>query len=194
MENNDELIEKRKKVYSDILFSLSSVLTDDEMYWLIWPKIANIVKGIESSCYQGDILGHSMSSLGWNHNLPYWCWDFLRFNEDKDCDNLRERSRYRELVANLKETGNYNSLGLVWQRVLKTNDKDTIIKVAEALEKLAYEFIPNTINDMIAWWSNDKTLKPEFFDRMKKLATTEKRRTLKLSRLLRSSVSVLPNP
>lgn len=194
MENNDELIEKRKKVYSDILFSLSSVLTDDEMYWLIWPKIANIVKGIESSSYQGDILGHSMSSLGWNHNLPYWCWDFLRFSEDKDCDNLSERSRYRELVANLKETGNYNSLGLVWQRVLKTNDKDTIIKVAEALEKLAYEFIPNTINDMIVWWSNDKTLKPEFFDRMKKLATTEKRRTLKLSRLLRSSVSVLPNP
>ena len=95
MENNDELIEKRKKVYSDILFSLSSVLTDDEMYWLIWPKIANIVKGIEFSSYQGDILGHSMSSLGWNHNLPYWCWDFLHFNEDKDCDNLSERSRYR---------------------------------------------------------------------------------------------------
>ena len=192
MIEKDEQMRHRIEVYNDLLFGFSSCLSEDEMYWFIWTKIANIVKGVDFHEYQGDILGACMTAYRWNHNLPYWCWDFIDLH-DEDKPNFSARQVYRELVAELKELGNYDSLGTVWQRVMKENDKNTILKLADILESVAYEFIPNTLNYMTNCWSKNKDLKPEFFIKMKKIATTEKRRTLKLSRVLRASVNSKSN-
>lgn len=193
MNKNEQLLQERRQVYTQITENLRADLDMDELLWFIWSKMANIVRVIDCHPLQGDILGDRMSKYGWNHDLPYWCWHFIDLYDNEDrFDDMREILHYRELVESLKEAGTYRNAGSIWQRMIDDNDEKYMLKVIKGLDSLSLYLIPNTVKDICDIWAHEEYLTQKDIIKMKKAAIAEQKKTIKLSALLKSSLNFFP--
>ena len=124
MRDYDEFLEERKPIYVDIYQKLWNTIGSHETLWFIWFNMVTIVKAVEDTPYQGDILGGQISRYGWSERTPFWCWDLLYLNDDEHFEDIKSMLQYRKLVEDLKEAGTYSSAGIIWQQIIDRNDID----------------------------------------------------------------------
>lgn len=189
-QNKEEIIAK----YEDVCNTLSAVMGKDECMWFIWYKMSNIVR----ACFKkgehsmtGDVQGSLMQyAFVWDHNLPYWCWDFVDINENLIFEpenqsrryyenKVKIRAFYKSLVDKYIETES-GKLSSGWNDFISRKDATSLTSVISALEILKNDLIPYAYDYITGSEWMVREMSPYYKTKVKKAVKLEIEKTEKL--------------